>query len=153
MEPINHLIQNCHEENEYPRFIFHLQHIPQIANSLIPFAGSWTFPGANGHLFEFVWFQRSRENFLRVGGGGRKYGESEKSSDSNVWWKNFIRIKTAGSLGIFTAFYLLLDYFMLKSPVGWGCRIHPLHFCKGLRPSPPPVYECPDISHYFMVRL
>ena len=27
------------------------------------------------------------------------------------------------------------------SPVGWGCRIHRLHHCRGLRP--PPIDECP----------
>ena len=23
-----------------------------------------------------------------------------------------------------------------KSPVGWGCRIHQLHLCRGVRPPP-----------------
>ena len=27
-------------------------------------------------------------------------------------------------------------------PVGWGCRIHPLHLCRGVRP-PHPTNKCP----------
>ena len=34
----------------------------------------------------------------------------------------------------------LLTFFIIYQisdcPVGWGCRIHCLHFCKGVRPSP-----------------
>ena len=34
------------------------------------------------------------------------------------------------------------------SPVGWGCRIHRLHLCTGVRP--PPLNECPvyDTKQY-----
>ena len=28
-------------------------------------------------------------------------------------------------------------------PVGWGCRIHRLHLCRGVRP---PLNECPDVT-------
>ena len=34
-------------------------------------------------------------------------------------------------------------FFIIQSkmlPVGWGCKIHQLHLCRGVRP---PHYECP----------
>ena len=29
------------------------------------------------------------------------------------------------------------NYVQLTCPVDWGCRIHRLHLCRGVRPSPP----------------
>ena len=36
--------------------------------------------------------------------------------------------------------YLIVTSPKLDCPVGWGCRIHWLHLCRGVRPPP---YECP----------
>ena len=32
------------------------------------------------------------------------------------------------------------------SSVGWGCRIHRLHHCRGVRPPPSPHNECPGYN-------
>ena len=43
-------------------------------------------------------------------------------------------------LHLFTSAMGLIVYLLFVCPVGWGCRIHWLHLCRGVRPGP---NECP----------
>ena len=47
-----------------------------------------------------------------------------------------------GSLWSFIVSSISQIYLFKNFPVGWSCRIHWLHLCRGLRPPPPPT-ECP----------
>ena len=39
--------------------------------------------------------------------------------------------------------YIYIYIYILDCPVGWGCRIHWLHLCRGVRP---PFNECPGFD-------
>ena len=56
------------------------------------------------------------------------------------WWFTITSFITKLSEFIFV--YLLFFLWMHKSPISWGCKIHQLGLCKGVRPPHHPS-ECP----------
>ena len=44
-------------------------------------------------------------------------------------------------------------YQLLFWPVGWGCRIHQLHLCRGVRPPPRPMSVLDMTLNNLMVRF
>ena len=79
-----------------------------------------------------------------------------------MWWhlilihqsimKSFFYLSHTGlvSLVLLLALFLLVQVMVSKKtttnvcPVGWGCRIHQLHFCRGVKKKPP--NECPGYN-------
>ena len=50
---------------------------------------------------------------------------------------------------IYICMYISISTYVfvyVRCPGDWGCRIHRLHLCRGVRLPPPLAYECPDMT-------